>query len=285
VDEVSLYEFDRLGYLVLPGLLSPSEVTSLVDAVDRLEQRALARIEDPPRKRSIWTAGWEWDHHHDDELGYYATDFGTGLRNGGAGEGATLVIEDFFNADPAFDVLVNHPGTMDVIGDIVQGPIRINNSELRIRYTGNATGTHMGGPIDHKYRYSFNANGIDAMMVRMIYFLHDVDAEGGPFSVVPATHKSNYPSPYAVSVDEEPGMIGLEARTGDAIIFTENLRHGGFTNRSSTTRKTLHVGYGPAWMMSQNVATVDEPQYVLPSTLERYDERQRALFVLPGWRR
>jgi hypothetical protein len=285
VDEVSRYEFDRLGYLVVPGLLSPDQVSSLLAAVDRLEERALARIDDPPRKRGLWTSTTDWDHHHDAELGYYATDFGSGLRDGSSREGTTLVIEDFFNADPAFDALVDHPGTMDVIGDIVQGPIRINNSELRIRYTGNATGTHMGGPIGHKYRYSFNADGIDAMMVRMIYFLHDVGEDGGAFSVVPATHKSNYVSPYTMSVDDEPGMIGLPVRSGDGIIFTENLRHGGFTNHSPTTRKTLHVGYGPAWMMSQNVATMDESQYVLPSTLARYNERQRALFELPGWRR
>jgi ectoine hydroxylase-related dioxygenase (phytanoyl-CoA dioxygenase family) len=163
---------------------------------------------------------------------------------------------------------------------IVQGPIRINNSELRVRYHANATSQHMGGPIDHKYRYSFNRDGIDAMMVRMVYFLHDVTHEQGPFSVVPATHKSNFTSPYQTRVEDEPGMIGLEVKAGDALVFTENLRHGGLPNRSTQARKTLHVGYGPYWMMSQNTATRDEPQYVLPETLERYNEDQRALFVI-----
>jgi ectoine hydroxylase-related dioxygenase (phytanoyl-CoA dioxygenase family) len=76
-------------------------------------------------------------------------------------------------------------------------------------------------------------------------------------------------------------MIGLEARAGDAILFTENLRHGGLTNRSQQTRKTLHIGYGPEWMMSQNIATMDEPQYILPETLARYDAEQKRLFVIP----
>src|SRR5207244_740743 len=132
----------------------------------------------------------------------------------------TLLIEDFFNADPAFDLLVNHAPTMARIRAIVQGPIRINNSEIRIRYPGNATACHMGGQIGHKYRYGFNAQGIDCMMVRMIYFVHGVSQEQGPFCVVPGTHKTNYDSPYGSDPDTEPGMIGLEVEAGDAILFT-----------------------------------------------------------------
>jgi hypothetical protein len=275
MDDVEKYEFDRQGYLVLPGLLSPAEVQSLTDAVDRLEQHALARLDEPPRKVS-----YNLEYHYDDSLGYHASDFGSGLKNGSPGHGTTLVVEDFFNADPAFDMLVNHEPTMAAVRDIVQGSIRINNSELRIRYTGNCTEAHSGGPVSHKYRYGF-LNGIDAMMVRMIYFLHGVDREGGAFSVVPGTHKSNYSSPYEASVDEEPGMIPVEVAAGDGVLFTEALRHGGFTNGPTRTRKTLHVGYGPAWMMSQNIATMDEPQFIQEGTLARYDDAQRALFLLP----
>ena len=73
-------------------------------------------------------------------------------------------------------------------------------------------------------------------------------------------------------------MIGLEVKAGDAIFFTENLRHGGFTNRSQQVRKTLHVGYGPYWMMSQNIATMDEKQYITDETNERLTDQQRDLF-------
>ncbi|CAK4869433.1 unnamed protein product [Aphanomyces euteiches] len=169
---------------------------------------------------------------------------------------------------------------MDYIRSIIQGPIRINNSEIRIRYTGNASATHMGGPIDHKYRYAFNSKGIDSMMVRMIYFLHPVDDHGGAFCVVPGTHKTNMPSPYGNDPHQEPGMIGLKVDAGDAILFTENLRHGGLINFSDFTRKTLHVGYGPNWMNSQNIATMDEPQFVTEKALARWNENQKKLFQL-----
>ncbi|MDQ2731391.1 MAG: phytanoyl-CoA dioxygenase family protein [Armatimonadota bacterium] len=268
MDDNQKYEFDRQGFLILKGLLTLTERTSLATALDELEDHALRHVNLPPRKQGAF----DMNYHRNEQRGYHVT--------GGHEVGHTMIIEDFFNADPAFDILINHPGPMRCIRSIVQGRIRINNSEIRLRYPGNTTGTHMGGPIDHKYRYSFNAQGIDCMMVRMIYFLHPVKVEDGAFCVVPGTHKTNYPSPYGSDPHKEPGMIGLEVKAGDGILFTENLRHGGLINRSERTRKTIHIGYGPAWMMSQNISTMDEPQYILPGTIARYTEAQKELVVL-----
>lgn len=266
MNDTEKYEFDRQGYLVIKGLLTQSETTVLSAAIDTLEAHALARVQAPPRKK----AAWGQEYHADAERGYHAW--------GERADGKTLMIEDFWNADPSFEVLLDHARTMEYIRAIVQGRITINNSEIRIRYTGNASGTHMGGPIDHKYRYAFTDGQIDCMMVRMVYFVHAVGPEQGPFCVVPGTHKSHYKSPYGNNPDEEPGMIGLPVEAGDAILFTENLRHGGLTNRSSQTRKTLHVGYGPFWMMSQNIATMDEPPFITDSTRARLTLAQNNLF-------
>ena len=113
----------------------------------------------------------------------------------------------------------------------------------------------------------------------LVYFLHDVAPDEGVFSVVPGTHKSNYGQPYGkLGPDDEPGMIGLSVKAGDAIFFTEHTRHGGLINRSDKTRKTLHVGYGPHWMMSQNIATGDEPYYITDSTRKRLSKGQLELF-------
>ena len=74
--------------------------------------------------------------------------------------------------------------------------------------------------------------------------------------------------PYQCHVDDEPGMIGIEAEAGNAILFTENLRHGEFTNVSPKNRKILHIGYGSSWMVSQNISTIDEPPYLKRRTWE-----------------
>jgi len=266
MNDIEKYEFDRVGYIVIKDLLTPEQSATLLSAINALEAHALAHIHDSPRK----LAAWGQDYYVDIERGYHAW--------GERASGKTLMIEDFWNADPAFDMLLDHPRTIDYIRAILPGRFTINNSEIRIRYTGNASGTHMGGPIDHKYRYAFTGGQIDCMMVRMVYFAHDVGPEQGPFCVVPATHKSNYKSPYGNNPDQEPGMIGLPVKTGDAILFTENLRHGGFTNRSPQVRKTIHVGYGPFWMMSQNIATMDEPPHITAQTRARLTTAQNNLF-------
>ena len=269
MNAIEKYEFDRQGYLVIPGLLTADEAKTLLAAVNELEEHALKHRELEPRKQDPW--GFNMNYHRNPERNYHTW----GERT----HGKTLMVEDFWNATPAFDFLINHARTMAYINAVVRGRATINNSEIRIRYPGNATGAHMGGPISHKYRYSFFNGEIDCMMVRMVYFLHDVGPDEGPFSVVPGTHKSNYNTPYPKSApDDEPGMIGLPLKAGDAIFFTEHLRHGGLVNRSEKTRKSLHVGYGPPWMMSQNIATGDEPYYVTEETKKRLTPEQRELF-------
>jgi hypothetical protein len=270
MNDIEKYEFDRVGFLEIKDMLTTAEAKGMLAAVNELEEHALANLANPPHKLSPW--GWGGRYHQDLELGYHAA--------GERAMGKTLIIEDFWNASPAFDLLINHAKTMSYIRDIFMETSTINNSEIRIRYPQNATGTHMGGPIGHKYRYAFTNGQIDCMMVRMVYFLHDVEPDQGVFSVVPGTHKSNYNTPYGgLAPDDEPGMVGLPVKAGDAILFTEHLRHGGLINRSERTRKTLHVGYGPPWMMSQNIATGDEVPYVIGSTRKRLNEEQNKLFV------
>ena len=267
MNDAELYEFDRRGYIVIEGMLTPAEVASLAAAIDALEEHALAHVGEPPRKKSPWGA----EYHRNPAKGYHV--------QGSNAEGATVIIEDFWNASAAFDVLLGHRQTMACVNAVTQGRATINNSEIRIRYRGNQTGNHGGfREANGKYRYTFNSHGIDCMMTRMVYFVHDVSNDEGAFCVVPGTHKSNVSCPYDADPDTEPGVIGLEVKAGDAIFFTESLRHGGLTNRSDQVRKTLHVGYGPHFMMSQNIATMDELPYITEATRARLTEEQYDLF-------
>ena len=99
-------------------------------------------------------------------------------------------------------------------------------------------------------------------MVHFIYFTHDVSDEGGAFCVVSGSHKSAFPCPYACSIDEEPGMIGLEVKTGMRFYLPKPFAMAESQNHKNETRMTLHVGYGPYWMMSQNIATMDESLFI-----------------------
>src|SRR5207245_860916 len=116
---IEIYEFDRCGYLVIRDLLAEDQVAALRAAVDDLEAHARRHLGRPPEKKSPWGP----IYHANAERGYHV--------DGSSDHGKTMIIEDFFNADPAFDFLVDHPRTMDYIRSIVQGPVRINNSEIR----------------------------------------------------------------------------------------------------------------------------------------------------------
>ena len=267
MNDTELYEFDRTGYVVIKNMLTAEQVASLSAAIDALETHAVARVNDPPRKKSPWGP----EYHRNPDRGYHA--------QGSYSEGETIIIEDYWNADPAFDVLIGHEPSMRYVSAVIKGRQTINNSEIRIRYHGNLTGSHGGfREANSKYLYNFTSNGIECMMVRMVYFVHDVSNDEGAFCVVPGTHKSNFNCPYDSDPDVEPGMIGLEVKAGDAIFFTESLRHGGLTNCSTQPRKTLHVGYGPHFLMSQNIATMDELPYITDTTRDRLTDEQYHLF-------
>ena len=271
MNDAERYLIDLQGYLHIPGLLTPDQAQQLLAAAIALEQHALACRENSPRFKSVWGPEY-WQNQEHKYFSYSSA----------PNPGHTLMVEDFWLFPDAFDCLIGHPRTMDYIRRFVHGPVSINNSELRIRYPGNATSMHMGHPggRNAKYRYEVIDGEIHATMVRMIYFLHDVDMNMGPTCFVPGSHRGAFPMPLEnVTPEQEPGVVAFPVKAGDGILFTENCRHGGFTNHANHTRYTLHVGYGPHFLKSQNIATMDQPVHTTDALLNRLTQPQRDLLV------
>ena len=44
MNDIEKYEFDRLGYLVIKAMLTPTEVATLAGAIDELEEHLSTRI-------------------------------------------------------------------------------------------------------------------------------------------------------------------------------------------------------------------------------------------------
>jgi hypothetical protein len=271
MNDTERYLFDLQGYLHIPGLLTPDQTQRACEAACALEHDARGCQTDAPQWRSVWGPQyWQHPHHR-----YFA-------GNSGPPAGPTLIVEDFWLYPQAFDFLIGHERTMAYIRRIVQHEVSINNSELRIRYPNNATGMHMGHATSRrpKYRYDVVDGEIEAAMVRMIYFLHDVAIDEGPTCFVPGSHRGAFAVPIETgAVEDEPGVVGLPVKAGDGIVFTEACRHGGFLNRSDKTRYTLHVGYGPHFLKSQNISTMDEQVHVTDDLLARLTDEQRQLLV------
>lgn len=283
MDDLERYHFDLNGYLLVKNLLSPAEVAQALSGADALEQRFAASVNAEPKYKSLQ---YKMDYHYDEELGTSSYEANHG------GGGPQYVVDDFLNADAAFDLFVGHARTLEYVRELAEAPFKIVSSELRYRHKGNITGTHMGGPMDWRNRYTFVPDSVpqaegsthryfDLLFVRILYALHDLPVENGPLCVVPGSHKSNFKSPYGNDPAEEPGMVPLPMRAGDAIFFTENVRHGGFPNTLDRVRKTVHLCYAPAWVGSQSPAHWDGDVFVTPRAWERYNEEQRALLPSP----
>jgi hypothetical protein len=73
-------------------------------------------------------------------------------------------------------------------------------------------------------------------------------------------------------------VVALEVKAAMLSSSPKPLRHGGLTNRSAQVRKTLHVGFGPHFMMSQNIATMYELPYLTDATRDRLAPAQLDLF-------
>jgi hypothetical protein len=286
MNEIEKYHFDLEGYILVKGILSKAEAAEYLAAADALEEKVSAT----PAGVPSFTGHYGIEYYTDDALGVFHYE-------SISGGGRQVVVDDFLNASSAFDPLIGHAPTMAYVRELASGPYRLTSSELRIRYKNNKTFTHMGGPIDPRNRYEFAGRPVhdaatgarivrtfDLVTVRVLYALHDLPMENGPLCVVPGSHKANFFSPYGEDPVNEPGMIGLPMEAGDALFFTENLRHGGLPNVLDKARKTIHLTIGPRWATSQSPAHWDGDVHVSPAAWERYSEVQRALLPIPGAR-
>ena len=283
MNDTERFLFDCQGFIHIRQFLPPSTAAALLDACLQLERHARAGEASAPR--FLATCGFEF--WRDPEFGYFATNANT------KPEGGTLLIDDFWLFPDAFDMLVGHPPTMAYARRLIEnksyrttGPdgLLINNAELRIRYPGNATPAHMGYPRNTNRRFSYHVdlNGeCNVGMVRMVYFPHDVDVDQGPICFIPGSHKSCFEVPVEpdTAPEDEPGMVPVPVEAGDAVLFTEACRHGGFTNHSAQTRYTLHVGYAPDSLASHNLSSQDQPMNATDAFLGRLRPEQRALLV------
>ena len=290
MNQTEKFLFDCHGFIHIPEFLAKDEIAALQGACLRLEKHALACEDRAPR---FLAPACGFDFWQGEEFGYFATRANTEPDSG------ALLIDDFWLFPAAFDMLVGHEPTLVYARELIRnksyrttGPdgILINNAELRIRYPGNSTPAHMGYPRNSSRRFNYHV-GVDgecsAGMIRMVYFLHDVAIEQGPICFIPGSHKSCFEVPVepGMRVEDEPGMVPVPVRAGDAVLFTEACRHGGFANRSEQTRYTLHVGYAPDLISSHNLSSQDGPMNVTDVLLGRLRPEQRALLVRPGLER
>ncbi|MFT5089039.1 MAG: hypothetical protein ACI906_003460 [Candidatus Latescibacterota bacterium] len=215
------YLFDLQGYIVLPGVLSPDLLRSCNEILDYYED-----LDEPEYPSPLC-----WGQQRTKE---------------------NLYISNILEADPVFEELIDMPPVLDVVAEVTGGPYRLNHTYTIYRWGGGFTGLHMHGtPIIPKCQYHCQNGQMVSSLTKVVFPLFDCAGDDGCFAVIPGAHKSNFTKPWSNHPLENPPLVPVEAKAGDAIIFTEALTHGSLVNISGRRRRTLYycysTGYMPDW--------------------------------------
>lgn len=223
-------EFDREGFVILRGALSPDEVEHYREALDRV---------------------------------YRAQEADGRIPAGGAMHQLSAVA----NCAEAAG-LIDHPATFPYVYSILGWNIHIYHSHLDVhppllerrpfRFEWHQDGGRQNREIETDPR--------PRLSVKLAYWLSDVSETGrGNFKVVPGSHLTNWidgPPRRDVEWPDPLGAIEVTAAPGDVVMFDRRLWHARSDNYSSITRKAMFFGYTFRW-----IAMRDENEGIWSSDL------------------
>ncbi|HEY2576833.1 MAG TPA: phytanoyl-CoA dioxygenase family protein [Streptosporangiaceae bacterium] len=208
-------KFERDGYMIIPGVLSPAEVDHYVAALDRVylgETRA-GRL--PP-------------------------------------SGSMHLLSAVANCPEMAD-LIDHPGAFPLVWSMLGWNIHIYHSHLDVhpplravrpfRYEWHQDGGRQNREIETTPR--------PRLSVKLGYWLSDVSEPGrGNLKLVPGSHLTNWidgPPRRDIEWPDPDGAIEVTAEPGDVVFFDRRIWHARSDNYSALTRKVVFLGYTYRW--------------------------------------
>ena len=209
-------QFDRDGYLIVRGALSPDEVGFYRNALDQV----------------------------------YASQEAAGTIGTGK---AMHQLSAVANCGDAAGLL-DHPATFSYIWSILGWNVHVYHSHLDVhppleskrpfRFEWHQDGGRQNREIETDPR--------PRLSVKLAYWLSDVSEPGrGNFKVVPGSHTKNWidgPPRRDVEWPDPEGAIEVCANPGDVGVFDRRLWHARSDNYSDITRKAMFFGYTLRWI-------------------------------------
>jgi ectoine hydroxylase-related dioxygenase (phytanoyl-CoA dioxygenase family) len=238
-------QFEREGYLVVPGALDSAQVdrcTAALDGVYEAEQAA-----------------------------------------GRVAQGAAMHKLSAVASCPAMVGLIDHPAVFPLVWSVLGWNIHIYHSHLDVhppirlpkpyRFEWHQDGGRQNREIEGEVR--------PRLSVKIAYWLSDVSQEGrGNFKVVPGSHVRNWidgPPRRDMEWPEPEGAVEVLAKPGDAVFFDRRLWHTRTNNYSDITRKGVFFAYSHRWTYGrdENDALFAAPEF------EGFTPIQRQLLGAP----
>jgi hypothetical protein len=231
-------QFERDGFLHLPGALPAALVERLLAVVDRLYEQGLAE------KGLSKTNHWE-------------------MRN-------------CLPADDLFLELIDWPTTFPLVVDLMNWNIHLITSHLIVRAPSppnadaawKASGWHRDGGT----AASEMQEPHPLILMKVAYWLTDLSEPGrGAIRFIPGSHRLMGRPAHGEGMPDPYGAIEIRAKPGDAVIFEQRMWHAVGPNTSEITRKSLFYGYGYRWLRPMDYVTMPE------ALLSRCDPVRRQL--------
>ena len=188
-----------------------------------------------------------------------------------------LYISNILEIDKIFEKFATLPIFTKLIKRVTGNSkfFRLNHAVAMTKLKKNSyTYLHMGNLPHHPKVFYFVKNGVIFSNITkiLIPLCNNTNKDGG-FAVIPGSHKSNFVRPYNNNPKNNKScLIHLDAKPGDAVIFTEALAHGSMINQSNKVRRILSymytVKYMPDWT-KLNLNFSDEYQKRAPKKIKQ----------------
>jgi ectoine hydroxylase-related dioxygenase (phytanoyl-CoA dioxygenase family) len=240
------YLFDLRGYMVLPGVLSETEVEEINQVIDRV----LPNWGKASNEKHI-AAGLHQDIV--DSLNMITGDGHVGFSSG--------LMLDW--GEP-IRRLVGHKKVLPYLIDIIGPTLRLDHQFAVLMKAGPSADPLHGGNTPHSEGeyYHFRNNRVYCGLTVVSFALMDAPPGAGGLCVVPGSHKSDLPLPrqYEYLTTHPDFVKQLPLRKGDVVIFTEALTHGVLPWTRPYERRTLIFKHSPGfiqWEKGSPFASLD----------------------------
>jgi hypothetical protein len=169
-------------------------------------------------------------------------------------------LADLVNKGKVFDIFYTHPRLLAGIAHVLGQSIKLSSLNYRAAKPG------MG--LQKLHVDWSEAVQPDAFTVcNSIWLLDNFSKENGATRIVPGTHKSGalpqdlLADPFASHPDE----VIINAPAGSVFIFNSHAWHGGTTNNTGKSRRSIHSYF----CRSDQPQQVDQSRYIKDETLQR----------------
>ena len=213
--DVQQKQWQKEGFLIIKNVLSPTEIETLLTAVDSVIE---TYVQQTPS-----------------------------LQGTRFGKGAYTIIRAIEQTD-ALDVLTDHPRIFGTILSLMGPYLQIMGTQIYVRHPDREAlmGFHTdAGPSlqrIHPHRDSL------PLQFKIQFFLTELsEPDQGNFMCVPGSHKEPFPENRFEKGRYPEGALQLLAEAGDAVIFPWALWHGVGPNRTERIRKSVTFRYGQMW--------------------------------------